>query len=97
MFQHAFEMLLKGALDSKKVQVFDRRSGKSIGLERAINLAQQTDGIKLTDDEAGTIRALDALRDAEQHWYVVVDEGMLYLYVRAAVTDRKSNSLNSSH
>ena len=85
-FQHAFEMLLKGALDSKKVQVFDRRSGKSIGLERAINLAQQTEGIKLTDDEAGTIRALDALRDAEQHWYVVVDEGMLYLYVRAAVT-----------
>jgi len=85
-FQHAFEMLLKAALEAKKARVFDRRTGKSIGLETAINLAQQTDGIKLTDDEAGTIRALDALRDAEQHWHVLIDEGMLYLYVRAAVT-----------
>jgi hypothetical protein len=85
-FQHAFEMLLKSALEAKKARVFDRRSGKSISLETAINLAQQTEGIKLTDDEAGTVRALDALRDAEQHWHVLVDEGLLYLYVRAAVT-----------
>lgn len=85
-FQHAFEMLLKAALETKKARVFDRRSGKSISLETAINLAQQTEGIKLSDEEAGTVRALDALRDAEQHWHVLVDEGILYLYVRAAVT-----------
>lgn len=85
-FQHAFEMLLKAALSAKGARVFDRRSGKSIGLEAAVNLCQQTAGIKLTDDESGTVRALDALRDAEQHWYVIVDEGMLYLYVRAATT-----------
>jgi len=85
-FQHSFEMLLKAALEFKKVRVFDRRTGKSIGLESAVNLAQQTDGIKLSDDEAGAIRALDALRDAEQHWHVVIDEGLLYLYVRAGVT-----------
>lgn len=85
-FQHAFEMLLKAALSAKGARVFDRRSGKSIGLESALNLCQQTAGIKLSDDECGTIRALDALRDAEQHWYVIVDEGMLYLYVRAATT-----------
>jgi hypothetical protein len=85
-FQHAFEMLLKAALAAAKARVFDRRTGKSIGLNDAINLCQQTRGIKLTEDESGTIRALDALRDAEQHWHVIVDEGMLYLYVRAATT-----------
>lgn len=84
--QHAFEMLLKACLEQKKVNVFDRRTGKSISLEAAIRQCQQTVGVKLTDDEAGTIRMLDALRDAEQHWHVVVDEGLLYLNVRAGVT-----------
>lgn len=73
--QHAFEMLLKAALEQKKVSVFDKRSQKSISLEVAIRQAQQTVGIKLSEEEAGTIRVLDALPDAEQHWYVVVDEG----------------------
>jgi len=82
-FQHAFEMLLKAALEAKKVPVFDRRSGKSISLESAIRRCQERDGIKLSDEEAGTVRALDALRDAEQHWHVIVDEGLLYMYVRA--------------
>lgn len=85
-FQHAFEMLVKAALEAKKVPAFDKRSGKSISLEGAIRQCQQTEGIKLTDEEAGTIRALDALRDAQQHWHVIVDEGLLYLNVRAAVT-----------
>jgi hypothetical protein len=79
-------MLLKGALESKRVKVFDKRSQKSISLELAIRLCQQTAGIKLTDDEAGSVRAIDALRDAEQHWHVVVDESLLYLYARAGVT-----------
>lgn len=85
-FQHAFEMLLKAILDAKKVSVFDKKSQRSISLESAIRLCQQLDGVKLSDEEAGTIRVLDSLRDAEQHWYIVVDEGLLYLDVRAGVT-----------
>lgn len=84
--QHAFEMQLKAILESKRVRAFDKRSQKSISLEVAIRLGQQTDGVNLSEEDAGTIRAIDALRDAEQHWYVVVDEGLLYLYVRAGVT-----------
>lgn len=84
--QHAFEMLLKAALEAKKVPVFDERSGKSISLEHAIRKCQQVESIAMSDDESGTVRALDSLRDAEQHWHVVVDEGLLYLYVRSAVT-----------
>lgn len=89
-FQHAFEMLLKAILEAKKGKkdpgVFDKRSQKSISLETAIRLCQQKEGIKITEEEAGTIRVIDALRDAEQHWHVVVDEGLLYLNVRAAIT-----------
>ncbi|RFZ54015.1 hypothetical protein MSS4_00389 [Mycobacterium marinum] len=85
--QHAFEMLLKAVLVAKKDKtVFDKRSQQSISLEGAIRRSQQLDGVKLNDAEAGTIRAIDALRDAEQHWHLVVDEGLLYLNIRAAIT-----------
>lgn len=85
-FQHAFEMLLKAILDSRHAPVFDKKSARSISLETAIRLCQQQQGVKLTEAEAGTIRVLDSLRDAEQHWHVVIDEGLLYLNVRAGVT-----------
>ena len=84
--QHAFEMLLKAALYQKRVPVFDKVTGRSIGFESAIRQAQQTSGIKLTQEEAGTLRAIDAMRDDEQHWYNEVDEGILYVHARAAIT-----------
>lgn len=84
--QHAFEMLLKAALVQKGAKVFDKKSGRSIGFESAVNQSSQLDGFKLTHDEAGTLRAIDALRDDEQHWFNDVSEGLLYLHTRAAVT-----------
>jgi hypothetical protein len=65
--QHAFEMLLKSALNQRRIAVFDKQTGRSIGFESAVRQAQQTDGIKLTEEEAGALRAIDALRDDEQH------------------------------
>lgn len=84
--QHAFEMLLKASLDSAKVAVFDKRTEKSISFETAIRKCQETPGIKVSDGDAGTMRVIDAWRDAEQHWYATVDEGLLYLHARAAIT-----------
>lgn len=84
--QHAFEMLLKAALFQRGAKVFDRKSGRSIGFEAAINQSCQLAGFKVTQDEAGTLRAIDALRDDEQHWFNDVSEGLLYLHARAAVT-----------
>jgi len=84
--QHAFEMLMKAALNQQGTPVFDRKTGKSVGLDKALNLAASDPKIKLTTDEAGLIRTLDAMRDEEQHWYTNVDEGILYMHVRAGVT-----------
>lgn len=84
--QHAFEMLLKAALVQGGAKVFDKKSGRSIGFEGAINQSSQLAGLKLTHGEAGTLRAIDALRDDEQHWFNDVSEGLLYLHARAAVT-----------
>lgn len=84
--QHAFEMLLKAALVQGGRKVFNKKSGRSIGLDTAINQACQLAGLKMSQDEAGTLRAIDALRDDEQHWFNNVSEGLLYLHARAAVT-----------
>lgn len=85
--QHSFEMLLKAALVQARVPgVFDKETGRSIGFARCLHEAQEASGVNLTSDEAGALRAVDALRDEEQHWFTVVDEGLLYLHTRAAVT-----------
>jgi hypothetical protein len=81
---HAFEMLLMALLVQRGVRVFDPRSGVSIGFEKCVRLGREHAG--LSDAEAGTLRAIDALRDDEQHWFNQVSEGLLYAHARAAVT-----------
>lgn len=84
--QHAFEMLLKASLSQGGAKVFDKKTGRSIGFEAAVNQARQLPQVKLTDDEAALLRTIDALRDDEQHWFNDVAEGLLYLYARSGVT-----------
>lgn len=84
--QHSFEMLLKASLVQGGRSVFNKNSGQSIGFETAVRQCQQLAGLKITDEEAGTLRAIDAMRDDEQHWLTDVDEGLLYLHSRASVT-----------
>ena len=82
--QHSFEMLLKAALIQKRVSVFDKKVGIAIGFEKCVNFA--CEHLQLTPDQAGTLRAIDALRDEEQHWMGALPEGLLYLHVRAGFT-----------
>lgn len=82
--QHAFEMLLKAALREKGVRVFDRKNGRSLSFEKCVNLAAEK--LRPKPDQLGLLRAIDALRDDEQHYLGEPTEGLLYLHVRAAVT-----------
>jgi hypothetical protein len=82
--QHCFEMLLKAALLEKGVAVFDRRKGRAIGFEKCLNLSGQHLG--LAEAEVGILRAIDALRDDEQHYLAEVSEDLLYVHARGAVT-----------
>ena len=84
--QHAFEMLLKAALVQAGISVFDRKTGRSIGFEKCVNLTMADGRIKLSDVDSGTLRAIDAMRDDEQHWFNEVPEQLLYLHARAGAT-----------
>ncbi|KZY06419.1 MULTISPECIES: hypothetical protein [unclassified Sulfitobacter] len=82
--QHSTEMLLKCVLAQNKEKVFDDKSGLSLSFEKCLNLC--TSKYSLTSGEAGSFRAIDALRDEEQHWFIVIDEALLFLQMRALVT-----------
>ncbi len=85
--QHAFEMLLKAALvQTGEKNIFDRETGRSIGFKGCLGLAATNLTVKLGDVEAGTLRAINAMRDDEQHWFNVVPEQLLYLHARAGIT-----------
>src|SRR6185436_19957793 len=84
--QHACEMLLKACLVQKQVPVFDKKTGTSIGIKKCVRLAMDARTCNLGAAEAGTIRAIDCLRDSEQHWLLVIEERLLYLHARALVT-----------
>lgn len=82
--QHCSEMLVKALLVQKSVSVFDKEKGISIGLEKALNLAVSHDYIR--QSQAGAVRSIDTMRDAAQHWMIVVTEEVLYLNARALIT-----------
>lgn len=82
--QHAFEMLLKAALKEKRIEVFDKKGGKSVGYEKCVRFASEH--LKLSAEQTGLLRAIDSLRDEEQHWLAEINEGLLYLHARGAVT-----------
>ncbi len=81
--QHAAEMLVKAGLVENRVKVLDRQTGRSIGFERCLNFARQH--LALNEDQAGQLRAIDSLRDDEQHWLGVLGEELLYAEVRGTV------------
>ena len=82
--QHAAEMLIKSALQEKNLKIFGPDSGRSVGFKRCVNLAGAH--FKLSSEAAGTLRAIGALRDDEQHYLGGDDEGILYVRLRALVT-----------
>ncbi|WP_210668930.1 hypothetical protein [Pseudomonas protegens] len=82
--QHSSEMLTKALLVQKSKEVFDKQKGIAIGLEKALNVATASGYI--TPAQAGSIRAIDTMRDAAQHWMIVVPEDALFVTARALIT-----------
>lgn len=82
--QHCSEMLIKALLVQKNKQVFDKEKGTSIGLEKALNISSSSGYI--SSAQAGAIRSMDAMRDAAQHWMIVVPEDALFINARALIT-----------
>lgn len=77
-------MLLKAGLVERKVRVLDKSRGRSNGFDKCVRLG--TEHLRLSDSQCGLLRAIDALRDDEQHYFGNLNEGLLYTHVRASFT-----------
>ena len=77
-------MLLKACLVQRQINIQDPQKGHSVGFKKCLNLARQHCGF--TESKAGVFRAIDSLRDGEQHSYITIPEDVLFLHARGLVT-----------
>ena len=84
---HSFEMLLKSAIVHRGGQIRERRSSNTIGFDACVRKAQSDSNLSfLTKEQAIILRALNSLRDAEQHYMQAISEGQLYFHVQSGFT-----------
>ena len=84
----AFELLLKSIIVHKGGAIREtRRHGTTIGFDACLRRCLSNTSLKcITEDEAITLRALNTLRDAAQHYLIEVSDQQLYVYAQSAVT-----------
>ena len=82
--QHACEMLLKACLVQRQVKHRDPQKGHSVGFKKCSTPPEST--VEFNETQAGVFRAVDSLRDGEQHWLIMVPEDVLFLHARGLVT-----------
>jgi hypothetical protein len=84
---HAFEMLLKAAIIHRGGKIRKRGEAQTIGYEACVNICRLEPSVKfLSNDEAITLRAINGLRDAAQHYILELSESELYIYAQAGVS-----------
>lgn len=88
---HAFEMLLKGAILEKGGQIRDNDGqGNTYGFEKCVNICRYGQhGVTkvkcLSESEGAVLHALNHQRDFAEHEQVEINEGQLYLQSRQSV------------
>ena len=84
---HAFEMFLKAAIVQRGGKIRDKGAKKTIGFEAAIRRGLSDGRVKfLTEEQALTLRAINGLRDAAQHYLLDISEELLYVPIQSGVT-----------
>lgn len=87
LFDHAFEMLLKAAIVHRGGRIKEPGEDITISFDKCLAIAVSDGRIKfLTEDQASVLRALNGLRDGEQHFVADVDEHSLFLLVQSGFT-----------
>lgn len=87
MMDHAFEMLLKASILQKGGKIKEKGAKKTYGFSACVRKALSDAKIKfLEEDEVLTLQSLNGLRDAAQHYTLVMSEQHLYFHAQAALT-----------
>ena len=84
---HSLEMLMKAAILHRGGRIRDKGSSETIGFEACVRRSLSEAKVQyLSNEQAVALRSLNALRDAEQHYYLRISEAHLYIQVQSAFT-----------
>jgi hypothetical protein len=84
---HAFEMLLKAAIDQRGGELFRPEGGETIGFRACVNKCLSDANVRcLTSDQATLLLAINGWRDAAQHYLLDMSERQLYVATQGGVT-----------
>ncbi len=84
---HSFEMLLKAIIVHKGGRITERRAAQTVGFERCLGKCLSDEATKaLNEDQARTLRAVNGLRDAAEHYLLDMPEELLYIHAQASVS-----------
>lgn len=87
LLDHAFEMLLKGAILYKGGRIRRRGENNTLGFDACVRLALSHKKVGfLTDDQVLVLQTINGLRDAAQHHLLNLSEGQLYIHTQSGVT-----------
>lgn len=84
---HSFEMLLKASIVEKGGKIKPRKGNETIGFSSCLRKAFSDNKVKfLSEDQVLTLQALNGLRDAAQHYTLIISEQHLYIQAQASLT-----------
>lgn len=87
LLDHAFEMLLKAAIRERSGKIQNMRERGTISFTNCINIGLSGGNLKfLTPTQAKTLKVINGLRNAAQHYFLDLSEHQLYIYAQAGVT-----------
>lgn len=87
LLDHSFEMLLKGAIIQRGGKIQKSKEKQTIGYDSCVNRALRDEkGGFITEEQAITLRTINSLRDAAQHYMLDISENHLYIHVQAGFT-----------
>lgn len=84
LLDHSFELLMKASILHKGGKIRKKRQRETYGFDKCVRTSISNKII--TDEQALTIQAINALRDAAQHYMIEVSEQQLYLHSQAGLT-----------
>jgi len=84
LLDHSFELLLKAAILREGGKIRKNRENQTIGFDQCVRTAI-THKI-ITEEQALTLRTINGLRDAAQHYLVELSEQHLYLQSQTGLT-----------
>ena len=87
LLDHSFEMLLKAGILHKGGRIREKRAKLTIGFDACVRKALDDARCKfITTQQALTLQAINALRDAAQHHLLDIPEQQLYLHTQSGIT-----------